>query len=164
MHVDSTEHAGAHVFDGTRVSDPSRVVVDEVLLKLLHLVIREHHLSQLTNASVHAIHDFVRINLALQHRSARANAVQRVVGKLHLFPVSRYSNDIFDSKTGSSNCDSHAKHLMDHVTRKQLAVSPAQDPNDGTASMLRDFDAALIRPIGNRSASAEADGEADGHV
>ncbi len=64
------------VLDRRRLANPRRVVVNQIFLKLLHLVIVEHGLRKLANACVRAIHDFFPGKLLLQHGAADLDPLQ----------------------------------------------------------------------------------------
>ena len=45
---------------GRRLADAGRVVVDQVALEVAHLIVVEHHLGELSDAGIDAVHDLVR--------------------------------------------------------------------------------------------------------
>jgi len=112
MDVDSASHSTPHIFDGSWFTDASRVVVDEITLELLHLLICKHHLRKFTNSGIHAVHDFVGLDLFLQHGAAGFDALEGFGMKLHVFFVPCDFNQLIDSQTGTVQDDGHCALLF----------------------------------------------------
>ncbi len=98
MDVDPPCQRRTDILDRRRVPNPRRMVVDQVLLELLHLLVAEHRLRKLADAGVRAVHDFLIGQLLLQHRPADLDPLQGCGGELHFLVISCNCNDLFDRK------------------------------------------------------------------
>ncbi len=92
----------------------------EVLLEVLDLVVREHHLRELSDSGVHAVHDLVRVDLALEHRPAVADALLRLRRELDLFTTPSDCDDVLDRHPGPVGSHRHRNVLVSaHLRRVQ---------------------------------------------
>ena len=70
MDVDPTGNGSPYILDGSRISNTSCMVVDEVTLELRDLFIRQYDFGELTNTGVYAIHGLTSLDLTLHHGAA----------------------------------------------------------------------------------------------
>jgi hypothetical protein len=113
VHVDARDHRRAHVLDRGRPPDPRGVVVDQVLLELLDLLVGEHHLGELADPGVDAVHDLVGGDLLLEHPAALGDALDGVGRELHLLAVPRNVHHVFDGEILSLQGHRHGVVLPD---------------------------------------------------
>jgi hypothetical protein len=107
VHVDAAQHGGAHVLDRARLPDAGGVVVDEVALELLDLLVGQHQLGELADPRVRAVHDFARLELAVQHLAAGLDPLQCSRVEQDLLAVAGDPDDVLDLQVGSVDADWH---------------------------------------------------------
>ena len=124
--VDASGHGGADRLDGRRFADAGRVVVNEIALKLLHLLVVEHHLAELADTGVGAVHDLARLDLVFEHLATDADALDCRRGELHLLAHPRDAHQLVDRQRAAVKNDRHVP-LLFHCGQERRAAGA----NDG---------------------------------
>ena len=136
--IDPARHRRADVLDGHRLTNSSGVVVDQVPLELLHLLVGQHHLRELADAGVDAVHDLVGHDLFFQHTAADLDALQGTGIELDPFAMAGNTHQRFHSQIRAIQNDRHTSFLLieGFVPGYALAHLPAgsqtgSDPREG---------------------------------
>ena len=72
------------------------MIVNEVLLKILYLIVIEHHLRKLTYAGIDTVHYLMGLDLLFEHRTAFIDTLSCIGMQFNLLTVTGYIYNIID--------------------------------------------------------------------
>ena len=125
--VDAAGHRGAHNLRRRRLADAGRMVVDQRPLEQLDLLVGQHHLGELADPRVGAVHDLVGGELVFEHGAAHADALQRPRVELDLLAATRNAHQALDCQRASIKNDGHSVSFPGGAST--CVSSPVSGPN-----------------------------------
>jgi hypothetical protein len=105
-----------------RLADTGGVVVDQVALELLDLLVVEHHVGELADPRVDAVHDLVRDDLLLQHAAAAHDPLHSLGAELDRLAVPRHPHHVLDLQAPSVDDHAHGQVLS---TKSRPRLTPS---------------------------------------
>ena len=142
VHVDAACHGCPHHVLGRRLTDASGVVVDQEALKLLDLLVAEHHLGKLADARVGAVHDLARRDLLFEHGATDLDAFEGRRIELDTLAATGDTHDLlYRQRTAVQHNGHSASFLIDdkcsgysRASRQKTGASAVQAGGSGPAA------------------------------
>ncbi len=156
--VDAAGHGGAHDLRRRGIADAGRMVVDQRPLEQPDLLVVQHHLGELADPCVGAVHDLVGGELVFEHGAARADALQRPRVELDLLAAARDAQQALDRQRASIKNDGHSVSFP--CGASTCVSSPVSRPNhlDHRPAECSQVNVGDVLPM-HRSATARRQGD-----
>src|SRR5581483_1311801 len=78
MGIEASQHGGSNVLFSARFAATRGMRIEQIFLVFLDLLRREDDFGKLSDCGVHAVHNFLRCDLALQQCAALVDARYRI--------------------------------------------------------------------------------------